>query len=188
MLTRQCCSLRVWMSLVLLWLSSVLLHPAFPPSTTNPVLRASGSTTACWVQFICRQPAPSGIWQGSAECLCWLNIFPLLFRTKEQSGKTEFVCLSDIYRKDRQNQTSAAAPEKRERRSKGRGWPAAVSPTCGENKAELPILYPGFWQMDAVLQVASGSVLPRVVQLLGAYKDFLVFWLGRLHLHRLVSL
>lgn len=136
---------------------------SFLPSTTNPVLSASESATACWVQFICRQPAPSGIWQGSAECLCWLNIFPLLLRTQEQSGKTEFVWLSYIYRKDRQNQTSAAAPEKRERRSKGRSWPAAVSPTCGENKAELPILYhsvpiPGFWQMGAVLQVAAGSV------------------------------
>lgn len=101
---------------------------------------------------------------------CWMPVLAKHISTAAQDTGAEWqdwICLTVlyiyIYRKDRQNQTSAAAPEKRERRSKGRSWPAAVSPTCGENKAELPILYhsvpiPGFWQMGAVLQVAAGSV------------------------------
>lgn len=35
-------------------------------------------------------------------------------------------------------------------------WPAGASPICRETKTELPVLYPGFWQVGAALRAAAG--------------------------------
>lgn len=71
-------------SLALFCLNVGHLHPAVAQAWQIHCRVLFGSTTlpGFHMQFTSRQPALKGIWQGSAECLCWLNIFPLLLRTK----------------------------------------------------------------------------------------------------------